>query len=75
MLKVINSLKDVDLLEIAEATGGYSPADLELLVKDAGMRALERSDLLDLKFGTPSAELIKTNITSLDLFIIHDLRN
>ncbi|MHA1330336.1 MAG: AAA family ATPase, partial [Candidatus Hodarchaeales archaeon] len=42
-------LADVDLYEIAKATGGYTPADLELLVKEAGVRALERESLLELE--------------------------
>ncbi|MHA2225236.1 MAG: AAA family ATPase [Candidatus Hodarchaeales archaeon] len=41
--------KNVDLNAIAQATGGYTPADLELLVKEAGMHALERRNLLDLE--------------------------
>ncbi|MHA1971556.1 MAG: AAA family ATPase [Candidatus Hodarchaeales archaeon] len=42
-------LENVDLSEIAMATGGFTPADLELLVKEAGVRALEREELLELE--------------------------
>ncbi|UCE13961.1 MAG: AAA family ATPase [Candidatus Heimdallarchaeota archaeon] len=52
---------DVDLKAIAKATGGYTPADLELLVKEAGMYALERQNLLEIELKeSPTTEIIKT---------------
>ncbi|MHA2304285.1 MAG: AAA family ATPase [Candidatus Hodarchaeales archaeon] len=53
-------LEDVDIEAIAQATGGFTPADLELLVKEAGMHALERKNLLELESkAAPSAQVIK----------------
>ncbi|MFX0084938.1 MAG: AAA family ATPase [Candidatus Hodarchaeota archaeon] len=53
-------LDEVDLESIAQATGGYTPADLELLVKEAGMYALERKNLLELEAkSSPSTQVMK----------------
>ena len=38
---------NVELQKIVDATTGFSPADLELLVKEAGIHALERYHILD----------------------------
>ena len=62
------SLENVDLQEIALETGGYTPADLELLVKSAGMNALERKNLLDI--GSMESEtdlLIKKGILKITI--------
>ena len=40
-------LEKVELEKIVESTSGFSPADLELLVKEAGMRTLERFNVLE----------------------------
>ena len=40
-------LVDVDIQKIVDNTTGFSPADLELLVKEAGLRALERYNIPD----------------------------
>lgn len=54
-------LEGVDLQAIAQATGGYTPADLEFLVKEAGMYALERQNLLEFELKeSSSTEIIKT---------------
>lgn len=56
-------LEEVDIKSIAQATGGYSPADLELLVKEAGMHALERKNLLELELNvTPSPQVVKQTL-------------
>ncbi|MFX0149716.1 MAG: AAA family ATPase [Candidatus Hodarchaeota archaeon] len=61
-------LSDVDLREIARSTGGYTPADLELLVKEAGMHTLERKNLLDLEISeTPTRESIKSHFVKVNL--------
>lgn len=40
-------LEKVDLQRIVDSTTGFSPADLELLVKEAGIRALENYNIPD----------------------------
>jgi len=61
-------LSKVDLREIARSTGGYTPADLELLVKEAGMHTLERRNLLDLEISeTPTVETIKSHFVKVNL--------
>ncbi|MFW9777567.1 MAG: AAA family ATPase [Candidatus Heimdallarchaeota archaeon] len=48
--------KELDLEDIAKNTGGYTPADLEFLIKMAGMHALERQNLLDPEINQVSGE-------------------
>ncbi|WP_455464508.1 AAA family ATPase [Candidatus Hodarchaeum mangrovi] len=60
-------LRDVSLHEIAETTGGFTPADLELLVKEAGMRALERENLLNLDFETQIDDLVRTSYPKIEI--------
>ncbi|MHA2247688.1 MAG: AAA family ATPase [Candidatus Hodarchaeales archaeon] len=61
-------LDGVDLNAIAQSTGGYTPADLELLVKEAGMHALERRNLLELELKeSPSAEAVKSQFFKVNL--------
>lgn len=40
-------LDNVDLQKVVESTTGFSPADLELFVKEAGIRTLERYNIFD----------------------------
>lgn len=65
-------LDKVDLQSIAQATGGYTPADLELLVKEAGMHALERKNLLELEIkSSPSPQVLK-KVLSHQLYLNND---
>lgn len=47
-------LDNVDIQKIVDSTAGFSPADIELLVKEAGLRALERYNISENVFLTNS---------------------
>ncbi len=58
----------IEIPTLAQATSGFTPADLELLVKEAGMHALERTNLLDLDTKVSStAQLIKSEVIMVEL--------
>lgn len=57
----------VSLQKIALDTGGYTPADLELLVKEAGLHALNRQDLLSIEIESDHSPEKLPNITEIEL--------
>ena len=52
------SLENINFQDIALETGGFSPADLELLIKSAGMYALERQNLLDIETKETETDIL-----------------